>query len=53
VPSEAAPDEAELLDRVRALMAGGIPKKEAVARAAADAGVPKRTVYQAAIDAGL
>jgi 16S rRNA (cytidine1402-2'-O)-methyltransferase len=48
-----APDEAELLDRLRALMAEGVPKKEAVARVAAGAGVPKRIVYQAAVDAGL
>jgi 16S rRNA (cytidine1402-2'-O)-methyltransferase len=49
----ATADEATLIGRVRELMREGVPKKEAVARAAVEARVPKRTVYQAAVDAGL
>jgi 16S rRNA (cytidine1402-2'-O)-methyltransferase len=53
-PQEVATaDEETLIGRVRELMRDGVPKKEAVARAAAEARVPKRTVYQAAVDAGL
>jgi 16S rRNA (cytidine1402-2'-O)-methyltransferase len=42
----------ELADRVRALIAAGRPKKDAIAEVAAASGVPKRRVYQAVVDAG-
>jgi 16S rRNA (cytidine1402-2'-O)-methyltransferase len=54
VPQErAAADEGTLLERVRELMDEGASKKEAVARTAVEARVPKKVVYQAAVDAGL
>ena len=43
--------EAELVERVRALVATGAAKKAAIAEVARVAGVPKRTVYQAVLDA--
>lgn len=50
VPAEAPPPTSgELLDRVRGLVATGMPKKAAVAEVARAAGVPKRTVYDATI----
>ncbi|MCA1833765.1 MAG: 16S rRNA (cytidine(1402)-2'-O)-methyltransferase [Actinomycetota bacterium] len=51
VAEEAEP--AELADRVRLLIGEGVPKKEAVARVAAEGRVAKRIVYQASVDAGL
>jgi 16S rRNA (cytidine1402-2'-O)-methyltransferase len=49
----AAPaDDDELVARVRALVATGTAKKTAIAEVARGAGVPKRTVYQAVVDAG-
>jgi 16S rRNA (cytidine1402-2'-O)-methyltransferase len=46
------PDDDELVARVRALIATGTPKKAAIAEVAAAAGIPKREVYQAVVDAG-
>lgn len=43
-------DAAELVERVRRLLAAGEDKKPAIARVAEAAGVPKRVVYQAVID---
>lgn len=43
----------ELAARVAALIKGGVSKKDAVARVAAEGGVPKKVVYQASVDAGL
>lgn len=48
-----AVDETELAERVRALMAEDVPKKEAIARVAIEARVPKKVVYSAAVAAGL
>jgi 16S rRNA (cytidine1402-2'-O)-methyltransferase len=42
----------ELVARVRELVATGVVKKEAIAQVAAAAGVPKKRVYQAVLDAG-
>ncbi len=51
--AEAAPaTDADLVDRVRGLIAAGVPKKQAIADVAVAAGVPKRDVYQAVVDAG-
>lgn len=44
---------AELVRRVRDLIATGITKKEAIATVAVAAQVPKRDVYQAVVDAGV
>jgi 16S rRNA (cytidine1402-2'-O)-methyltransferase len=50
--SEAATvDDDELVGRVRALVATGVPRKNAIAQVASNAGVPKRRVYQAVLDA--
>jgi 16S rRNA (cytidine1402-2'-O)-methyltransferase len=52
---EAAPAtvaDAELVDRVRALVAAGRTKKTAIAEVATTSGVPRRRVYQAVVDAG-
>lgn len=46
------PVDAELVERVRALVATGATKKAAIADVAAAAGLPKRDVYQAVVDAG-
>lgn len=47
-PAPPAPiTDAELLDRVRALLATGVDRKAAVAQVAEVAGVPKRRVYAA------
>lgn len=53
-PAEAAgpPAAHELVERVRALIASGVPKKQAIADVAGAAGIPKREVYQAVVDAG-
>lgn len=48
----AVPDDADLVGRVRALVATGVTKKAAIAQVAAAADVPKRRVYQAVLDAG-
>lgn len=48
----AAAGDGELLDRVRALVATGVPRKQAIADVARTAGVPKREVYQLVVDAG-
>ncbi len=45
-------DDAELVDRVRELVATGTTKKEAIAAVARATGRPKRDVYQAVVDAG-
>ena len=52
-PAEVAarPSDAELVERVRALIATGVAKKAAIAEVAAAADVPKREVYQAVLDA--
>ena len=54
-----APDEPplevggdELVDRVRSLVATGMAKKAAIAEVATAAGLPKKVVYQAVVDAG-
>jgi 16S rRNA (cytidine1402-2'-O)-methyltransferase len=44
--------DGELAERVLALIATGAAKKAAIARVAEAAGVPKRRVYQAVLDAG-
>lgn len=44
---------ADIATRLRALMAEGSPKKEAIARAAADLDVPKKDVYKVAVDERL
>jgi 16S rRNA (cytidine1402-2'-O)-methyltransferase len=52
---EAVPAElsaAELVTRVRELVATGTTKKTAIAEVATATGVPKREVYQAVVDAG-
>lgn len=51
---DAAPvaDDAELVARVRSLVATGMAKKEAIAAVAQATGRPKRDVYQAVVDAG-
>lgn len=46
------PTDAELAERVRALIEAGTDKRTAIARVAEDADVPKRHVYQAVLDAG-
>ena len=45
-------DDAELVGRVRELVATGTTKKEAIAAVARATGRPKRDVYQAVVDAG-
>jgi 16S rRNA (cytidine1402-2'-O)-methyltransferase len=45
-------DDAGLVARVRALIATGVPKKEAIAEVARAADQPKKRVYQAVLDAG-
>jgi 16S rRNA (cytidine1402-2'-O)-methyltransferase len=50
-PSTALSD-ADLVDRVRGLVATGTSKKQAIAEVAVAAGRPKREVYQAVVDAG-
>ena len=45
-------EDAELVARVRELMATGATKKEAIAAVAAAVSRPKREVYQAVVDAG-
>jgi 16S rRNA (cytidine1402-2'-O)-methyltransferase len=47
----ASPGPDELVARVRELIATGTPKKAAIAAVAAAAGVPKRDVYQAVLEA--
>jgi 16S rRNA (cytidine1402-2'-O)-methyltransferase len=53
-PPVAAPPatDDELVVRVRELVASGTAKKAAIAEVAVAAGVPKRRVYQAVVDAG-
>lgn len=41
-----------LVEEVRLRIAAGLTKKEAIAEVAVDADVPKRSVYQAVVDAG-
>lgn len=45
------PTDAELVERVRALVATGLTKKSAIAEVASAAQLPKREVYQAVLDA--
>jgi 16S rRNA (cytidine1402-2'-O)-methyltransferase len=52
-PEDAALSPDDLAEQVRARMAEGIPKKDAIAAVAAETRTPKKVVYQAAIDAGL
>lgn len=52
-PVPPAEGEGDLAERVRAAMADGISKKEAIARVAGEARVPKKRVYAAAVEAGL
>jgi 16S rRNA (cytidine1402-2'-O)-methyltransferase len=47
----AAVDDDELVGRVRQLVATGVPRKDAIVQVASNAGVPKRRVYQAVLDA--
>lgn len=51
-PVAAPVSAAELVRRVRELIATGVSKKEAIATVAEAAQVPKRDVYQAVVDAG-
>jgi 16S rRNA (cytidine1402-2'-O)-methyltransferase len=46
------PDAAALADRVREVVATGLSRKEAISAVAKAAGVPRREVYQAVLDAG-
>jgi 16S rRNA (cytidine1402-2'-O)-methyltransferase len=50
---EDAGDEGEVVGRVRALVAAGVPKREAVVRVARELGLPRRRVYEMAVRAGL
>lgn len=43
----------EIARRLGALLAEGVPKKEAIARVAAELKLPKRSVYQTALDENL
>ncbi|MGH2725833.1 MAG: 16S rRNA (cytidine(1402)-2'-O)-methyltransferase, partial [Actinomycetota bacterium] len=43
----------EIAARLRDLVGSGTPKKEAIAAIAAELDVPKKVVYQAALDEGL
>jgi 16S rRNA (cytidine1402-2'-O)-methyltransferase len=45
-------DDADLVARVRELVSTGTRKKDAIGQVAVAAGVPKRRVYQAVVDAG-
>lgn len=51
-PVAAPATPTELVRRVRGLIATGVAKKTAIATVADVAGVPKREVYQAVVDAG-
>jgi 16S rRNA (cytidine1402-2'-O)-methyltransferase len=51
-PAEVSVTDDDLVVRVRELVATGVAKKTAIAEVAAAAGVPKRRVYQAVLDAG-
>jgi 16S rRNA (cytidine1402-2'-O)-methyltransferase len=51
--AETPAEERDLAGLVAALMREGTPKKEALTRVAAEAGVPKREVYRATVEAGL
>jgi 16S rRNA (cytidine1402-2'-O)-methyltransferase len=46
------PDPVELAARVRELIATGVDRKQALSTVAKAAGVPRRAVYQAVLDAG-
>lgn len=50
-PAPTAPEAADLAVRVTELVAAGMDKKEATAAVAKAAGVPRRAVYQALLDA--
>lgn len=50
-PDEVAPDEGELLGRVAVLRRAGRSRRDAVAQVAAEAGVARRALYQASLDA--
>ncbi len=50
VTEHRAVGDAELADRVRGLIATGLPKKQAIAEVAQAAEVPKKRVYQAVLD---
>ncbi len=50
-PPAATDDPAVLAGRVAELVGEGVDKREATSRVAAEAGVPKRRVYQAVLDA--
>jgi 16S rRNA (cytidine1402-2'-O)-methyltransferase len=43
----------DIAERLRAAMADGVSKKDAIARVASEADVPKKEVYKIAIDEGL
>jgi 16S rRNA (cytidine1402-2'-O)-methyltransferase len=50
-PSQApVPGAGDLAERVRDLIASGVHRKEAIARVADAAGIPKREVFQAVVD---
>jgi 16S rRNA (cytidine1402-2'-O)-methyltransferase len=50
-PSQAPlPSAGDLAERVRDLIASGVHRKEAIARVADAAGIPKREVFQAVVD---
>ncbi|MDP8960386.1 MAG: 16S rRNA (cytidine(1402)-2'-O)-methyltransferase [Actinomycetota bacterium] len=50
--SRPKPEPGELAEEVRRRVVTGTSKKSAIAEVAAEAGVPKREVYQAVVDAG-
>ncbi|MFY9587780.1 MAG: SAM-dependent methyltransferase, partial [Actinomycetota bacterium] len=47
------PDKEDVATRLRALIADGLTKKEAIAHAAADLDIPKKDVYAVAVEEGL
>jgi len=51
-PAAPPTGDEDLAARVRDLVGAGVAKKDAIAQVASSAGVPKRVVYQAVLDAG-
>ena len=50
-PTSQPPDTNEAVDRVAGLVAGGMSRKDAIATVAGATGLPRRSVYQAVLDA--
>ncbi len=51
-PEQPPGDAADVVAQVQQLVAGGTSRKDAIATVAGAAGLPRRAVYQAVIDAG-